>query len=196
MQSLTPWNKAWLCAACLAFGLSWTVAASPKKRIVIKKQNVDPQAETVELFDGINKGLLDAHLVPHNADGGNVFIENKTDRPLTVKLPKAVAAVQVLKQGFGGGGGGAGRGGRGGGAGGGAGGGGAAQSMGGGMTGGGMGGGMGGGEGGAPRRASAGSSAGGGASGGGYDDDYGQSAPSGGGRGGSSAPDLDDDIPF
>jgi single-strand DNA-binding protein len=62
----------------------------------------------------------------------------------------------------------------------------------------GAGGGMGGGEGGAPRRASggAGAGAGGGASSGGYDDDYGQSAPSGSGRGGSSATDLDDDIPF
>jgi single-strand DNA-binding protein len=60
----------------------------------------------------------------------------------------------------------------------------------------GAGGGMGGGEGGAPRRATGGAGAGAGASSGGYDDDYGQSAPSGGGRGGSSAPDLDDDIPF
>jgi single-strand DNA-binding protein len=60
----------------------------------------------------------------------------------------------------------------------------------------GAGGGMGGGEGGAPRRATGGAGAGAGASSGGYDDDYGQSAPSGGGRGGASAPDLDDDIPF
>ena len=60
----------------------------------------------------------------------------------------------------------------------------------------GAGGGMGGGEGGAPRRATGGAGAGAGASSGGYDDDYGQSAPSGGGRGGSSTPDLDDDIPF
>jgi single-strand DNA-binding protein len=63
----------------------------------------------------------------------------------------------------------------------------------------GAGGGMGAGEGGAARRASGGGGGGAsaGASGGGYDDDYGQSAPSGGsGRGGSSAPDLDDDIPF
>lgn len=106
MRQLSPWNKTWVCTACLALGVSLTVLAAPKKRIVINKPNINPAAETVELFDGIDKGVINARLVPRNADGGNVFIENNTDRPLTIKLPKAVAAVQVLKQGFGGGGGG------------------------------------------------------------------------------------------
>ena len=102
MRRLSPSKKAWLCSFCLMLGLSLVATAAPKTRIVMKKPQIDPQAETVELFDGITQGLLDVHLVPHNADGGNVFIANKTDRPLTVKLPKAVAAVQVLKQGRGG----------------------------------------------------------------------------------------------
>lgn len=101
MRRLSLSKKAWLCSFCLLLGLSLVANAAPKKRIVVKKPQVDPQAETIELFDGINQGLLAVHLVPHNADGGNVFIENKTDRPLTVRLPKAVAAVQVLKQGRG-----------------------------------------------------------------------------------------------
>jgi hypothetical protein len=117
------------------------LTAATKQR-PIRKLTYDPKAATVELFDGIEQGSLDAKLIPKDSLGGNVFIENKTDKPLTVRFPKAVAAAQVLKQGFGGGGGG----GRGGGAGGmggqqgGMGGMGGGQQMGGGM--GGMGGGM------------------------------------------------------
>lgn len=76
----------------------------------IKKPTYDPAAETIELFDGIERGLFDATLIPKSSLEGNVFIENKSHRPLSVKLPPAVAAVQVLKQGFGPGGNGAGNG--------------------------------------------------------------------------------------
>lgn len=67
----------------------------------IKKPTYDPTAETVELFNGIEQGYFEATLIPKSAHEGNVFIENKTGKPLSVKLPPAVAAVQVLKQGFG-----------------------------------------------------------------------------------------------
>ena len=67
----------------------------------IKRPTYDPAAETVELFDGLEQGLFEATVIPISALEGNVFIENKSDKPLSVKLPPAVAAVQVLKQGFG-----------------------------------------------------------------------------------------------
>jgi hypothetical protein len=118
------------------------LTAATKQR-PIKKLSIDPKAATIELFAGIEEGSLDAKLIPKDSLSGNVFIENKTDKPLTVRFPKAVAAAQVLKQGFGGGGGGGGRGGAGGGAGGMGGGGmGGGQQMGGGMGGMGGGGGM------------------------------------------------------
>ena len=123
-------------ATCLILIASDSVFAAPKKKWnVVKKLAVNRQAEAVELFEGIDKGLLEARLIPRNADGGNLFIANKSDRPLTVKLPKAFAAVQVLKQGFGGQGGGVGgaQNGSGGG-----------QSLGGGAGAGGLGGGLGG----------------------------------------------------
>lgn len=111
----------------------------------IKKPSYDPTAQTVELFDGLDQGLLTAMLIPKSSLEGNVFIENKTGNTLTVKVPPAVAAVQVLKQGFGGAGAGAGVGGPGAGNGGlGAGQGqqnGQAQALGGGLGGGGLGGG-------------------------------------------------------
>lgn len=128
-------------AACLAL-LSWTtpttsVTAAGKR--LIKKPTFDASAPEVELFDGIERDQLEARLILKSSLSGSVFIANKTDRPLTVKLPKAVVAVQVLKQGFGAGGGG----GRGGGGQGGQGQGGQGQGVGGGFGGGGGGGGLG-----------------------------------------------------
>jgi hypothetical protein len=154
------------------FAVSWTVAvlatglamvlppvvghsAEKRSKRPVKVLKHDPAAAEVELFDGIETGKLEVRVVPKNSFGGNVLIENKTDKPLTVKLPKAVIAVPKHLAQFGGGGmggmggmGGGGMGGMGGMGGGGMGGmgGGGQQMMGGGMGGGmgGMGGGMGG----------------------------------------------------
>ncbi len=110
-------------------------------------------AAPVELFSAIEQDQIDVKLIPKDSTLCRVLIENKTDQPLTVKLPEAFAGVPILKQGLGGGlgGMGGGLGGMGGGLGGGLGGtgtgtggyGGGAQSFGGGM--GGYGGGYGGG---------------------------------------------------
>ncbi len=96
----------------------------------------------VELFSAIEQDQIDVKLIPKDSTLCRVLIENKTDQPLTVKLPEAFAGVPILKQGLGGGlgGMGGGLGGMGGGLGGGTGtssygGGGGAQSFGGGMGG-------------------------------------------------------------
>jgi hypothetical protein len=136
-----------LCAAAV---VTASLAGATKQR-PLKKLSYDPSAPVVELFDGMEQGSIAATMIPKSSLEGNVFIENKTDKPITVKFPKALAAKQVLKQGFGGAAGGAaGRGGMGGGPGGMEGGMGGGQMMGGGMggMGGGMMGGMGGGMGG------------------------------------------------
>jgi hypothetical protein len=119
------------------------LAAEKKARKPVKVLKHDPTAEEVELFDGIETGQLDVKVVPKNAFGGNVLIENKTSKPLTVKLPQAVVAVPKHLAQFGGGGFGGGGGLGGGGLGGGGlgGGGGGQQGLGGGLGGGGLGGG-------------------------------------------------------
>lgn len=132
--------------ACTAVAVTLSLTAAGKRPIT--KPSYDPSAESVELFEGIEQGSLDVTVIPQDSFGANVFIENKTNKPLTVRLPKAVATVQVLKQAFGGAAGfGGGMGGMGGGQGGtaqAAGGGfGGMGGMGGGMMGGGMGGGFG-----------------------------------------------------
>ena len=137
-------SLALIVAASLPIELS---AASKATKKPIKNPKYDPTAEQVDLFDAVDAKQVTVKLVPKDALGGTVLIENKTDKPLTVKIPDAVAGVAINSQfgGMGGGGmGGMGGGGMGGG---GMGGGGGQQAMGGGMGGGGMGG-MGGGMGG------------------------------------------------
>ena len=141
-----------LLLACGLMSLALVVAGLPANELAaankaskvnkkpIRNPKYDPSARQVELFDGMDAGELEVRLVPKDSKQGTVLIENKTDKPLTVKIPEAVVGVPVNAQ-FGGGGfggmGGGGMGGMGGGGG---------QAMGGGMGGGGMGGmGMGGG---------------------------------------------------
>lgn len=78
-------------------------AAEKTRRSIITKPKFDPEAEKVKLFDGMKDGTLDVTIVTKDEMGGNVFIENKTDKPLTVLLPDAFVATPVLKQ-FGAGG--------------------------------------------------------------------------------------------
>jgi hypothetical protein len=134
------WWPAVLAVAIPAVVLAAGPASSPKK-------DKGPPAKEVDLFIGMDTGEVEAVLIPKDSTGGTIMIKNKTDQPLTVKMPAALAGVPILAQlgGAGGiGGGGMGGGGLGGG---GMGGGGGMQGMGGGMMGGmgGMGGGMGGG---------------------------------------------------
>jgi hypothetical protein len=59
-------------------------------------------SETVEMFSAMEAGQIDVKLIPKDSTQCRVRIENKTDKPLTVRLPDAFAGVPVLAQ-FGGG---------------------------------------------------------------------------------------------
>ena len=120
-------------AAALAMAaLPWTARAEETA-----KKSEKETAKVVELFAGMKSGEIEVKVFPKDAKEGTVTIRNKTGKPLTIKVPEALAGVPVLGQGLAGlGGGGAGDP-NGGGAGGGN------QGFGGGMMGG-MGGGMGG----------------------------------------------------
>ena len=87
-------------AVCLAITFA-VLSTGAVKKSVIKKPTHDPMAEEVELFAAIEAGQIDARLILKDEFEGNVFIENKTDKPLTIKLPRSAVGVQVLKQGFG-----------------------------------------------------------------------------------------------
>jgi hypothetical protein len=149
--SLVP--RSLVFAAVVALLATSTASAAKRSSKVAKKTN----ATQVELFEAMKSGEIEVRVIAKDSTTGNVLIRNKSDKPLSIKLPEVFAAVPVAAQ-FGGGMGGMGGMGGGmggmGGMGGGMGGmGGGMQSMGGGMGGGGMGmgggmGGMGGGMGG------------------------------------------------
>jgi hypothetical protein len=80
----------WL--AMVAFG-----AEQSDKPAAVGKSK--PQAETVEMFDAIKDGQIAVRLIPKDSTECRVMIENKTKKPLTVKLPDAFAGVPVLAQG-------------------------------------------------------------------------------------------------
>ncbi len=64
----------------------------------IKNPKFIPDAERIELFDGLDDGRIAANVIMKDANGGNVLFENKTDKPLTVQLPEALIGVQVFGQ--------------------------------------------------------------------------------------------------
>jgi hypothetical protein len=81
----------WMLVAGLAAG------GEPRSKVLLNPK-FDPDAEQVELFAALEAGRIAARMLPRNADGGALFLENLTDRPLTVVLPEAVVGVQVLPQ--------------------------------------------------------------------------------------------------
>ena len=58
----------------------------------------DPKLETVELFAGIDSGKIEARVVPRDSTSCRVWLTNKTDKPLNVLLPEAMAATPVSAQ--------------------------------------------------------------------------------------------------
>ncbi len=64
----------------------------------IRNPRFDPSAEQVDLFEAVDAGRVVARLIPKDATGGNVLIENKTDQPLTVKIPAAVVGASIHAQ--------------------------------------------------------------------------------------------------
>lgn len=94
-----------IAAMCLVLsGASSTWAAGKQNKRPLRKLTYDPNAEEVDLFKGMESGQLKVKLIPQNSFGGNVLIENTTDKTLTVKLPQAAVGVPKHLAQFGGGG--------------------------------------------------------------------------------------------
>jgi hypothetical protein len=55
-------------------------------------------AQQIDLFEGMRNGDLAVRFVPKDSREARITIENKTEKPLTVKLPAAFAGVPVLAQ--------------------------------------------------------------------------------------------------
>ncbi|WP_218932397.1 hypothetical protein [Adhaeretor mobilis] len=80
--------------------LSGAIAADPA---VSTPADSAAQEALVDLFDAMDKDLVDVKFVARSASKGRIVMTNRTDKPLNVKLPEAFIGVPVLAQ-FGGGG--------------------------------------------------------------------------------------------
>lgn len=76
------------------------VAADSRKenKKVVPAAKVDDSLEHIDLFAGIEQGVLEVKMLPQDALGGNLLIENKGAKPLNVDFPLAFIGKQVLKQ--------------------------------------------------------------------------------------------------
>lgn len=91
--------------AAISLGLAMSPAAlAAEKNPIVKPRPFVAGDETVELFEGLKTGQLEAQLIPKDSTQARVLVTNKTKKPLNVKLPEAFGGVPVLAQ-LGGGGG-------------------------------------------------------------------------------------------
>jgi hypothetical protein len=108
MVMTTTWVR-WTSAVWVLGVVAAAWGASP----AANEKSASP-AKVVEMFAGMESGDVEVTLIFKDSKEGNLLIKNKTDRPLTIKLPEAFAAVPILAQaGLGGAGGLGGPGGRG-----------------------------------------------------------------------------------
>jgi hypothetical protein len=84
-------------AAIVGVCLCISTAVGTDRRMILKPQ-FDPDAERIELFAGIESGAISARVTPKDSRSGAIFLENLTDRPLTVEMPAALVGVHVLPQ--------------------------------------------------------------------------------------------------
>jgi len=57
-----------------------------------------PEPEIIDVFSGIEQKRIEVRLIAQNSAKCNLLVTNKTDKPLSVRLPEAFAGVPVLAQ--------------------------------------------------------------------------------------------------
>jgi len=78
-----------------AFSTGFALA---EKQRPLKSSPYDPDARAVELFSGQQAGEILAQVTPNGAAGGNLFLTNQTQEPLTVKMPAGFVGIPVNPQ--------------------------------------------------------------------------------------------------
>jgi hypothetical protein len=89
----------WLVALLAAMPIA-VQAASPSLKTADKEK---PTGEVVDLFAAMKAGDIEVKVITKDSTEGVITIENKTKKPLSIKMPAAFAGVPVAAQ-FGGGG--------------------------------------------------------------------------------------------
>lgn len=90
----------------LVFALGLVLGLGSVLSATAKESTAPPaEAAAVDLFAGIDDGTVEATVIPRDSKKVTLQLKNKSDKPLTIRLPEAFAAVPVQAQ-FGPGGGG------------------------------------------------------------------------------------------
>ena len=92
--------------AVSSIALAWTFLACTvfaADKPIRTPDAYDPDARTVDVFKAMEDGELEVKFIPKDEKEAVLLVENKTDKPLNVRMPEAFAGVPVLAQ-FGGGG--------------------------------------------------------------------------------------------
>jgi len=83
-----------VCAcAVVVLALALPVLAAGKKTSPIL-----PGSQTVEFFSALESEQIAATVIPRDSRQLTIQVENKTDKPLAIRLPESIAAVPVLAQ--------------------------------------------------------------------------------------------------
>jgi hypothetical protein len=105
-MNLNVRNWRWVgLVAVAALLLATSLTAAERRGRRTKIGEYISNAETVEMFAAMEKGDIAVKLIPKDSTQAQVVIENKTDKPLNVKLPDAFAGVPLLGQNLAGAGG-------------------------------------------------------------------------------------------
>jgi hypothetical protein len=83
-------------ALALAIVPAWCFAAKPAPKV--PPSSYQPEQKPVDLFDAIDAGLVEVKFIPRNEKQARVRINNRAGKPLSVRLPEAFGARQVLAQ--------------------------------------------------------------------------------------------------
>ena len=90
-------RRALLAAGCGVVASSRLIAAEPNS-VAVKPAGETVAGKAVDMFEAMKDGRVEVRMVPKDVEGGRVLFTNKTDQPLTLKLPDAFAGVHVLAQ--------------------------------------------------------------------------------------------------
>ena len=93
------WNmRNWrlLCLGSALLLLAAAAMAGDDGNSSTKSNGATSDAQSVDMFAAIENGDIAVKLIPKDSRKSHVIIENKTDRPLTVKLPDAFAGVPAV----------------------------------------------------------------------------------------------------
>jgi len=99
----TGWFSRIVAWSVLAMMPAMVLAAKPRDKNAAKGSN-DASAASVEMFTAIENGQIDVKLIPKDSTESQIWLTNKTNLPLSIKLPSGFAGVPVLAQAAGGGG--------------------------------------------------------------------------------------------